>query len=903
MDICSINPVLIKQLNCNFKQIKKAFFHKGYINFVLMKKVYLQILLLLFISRVSYCTHNRAGEITYRQVSALTYEFTVTTFTYTLSPANRSELTVDWGDNTSSIAPLTNRTTLPGYYYHNTYVAQHTFPGPGTYVVMMQDPNRNFGVLNIPNSVNTVFSIETTLIISPWVGYNNTPELLNFPIDKAALHHVFIHNPAAFDIDGDSISYKLTTCTGEDGKPIQGYTLPAYSDSLTLNPVTGDLIWASPVDTGIYNIAMNIEEWRNKIKIGNIVRDMQIQVVNTDDNPPVNPPLNNYCVEAGDTVEFAVTSTDPDGDPVVQSMVGGPFQIGPDTATFVTDSSGYGFVTSTFRWITSCENVRKQPYYFVLKSEDVNNDVQLVDISNFYIRVLGKPPENLQANPASNEITLTWDTKSCGDADGYKIYRREGPSGFIPDSCENGVPEYTGYKLIDKVSGINNTTYTDNNAGEGLSQGIEYCYIITYDYPDGGEGFASNEACATLVPGLPAILNTSVTKVDATNGEIYLSWIKPRGIDTTKAPGPYVYRILRKQNADNNFSLLDSIVTTDLNDTVYYDTPLNTVQFPYYYSIELYNITPGNRFLIGTPEIASSLYLDIVPADNQLTLNFRKKVPWLNTEYIVYKLNETTQNFDSIGVTTKNNFIDDHLANGTKYTYKAKSIGWRPVDSLIFNNQNLSHIASGIPIDTVAPCPPILFVESHCDSMYNQLNWTNPNHSCANDVVKYNIYYSPTIADNLPLLDSIKSPNDTSYIHRPVETLAGCYYVTAVDSFGNESLPSGKQCIDNCLFYDLPNVFSPNGDNVNDIYVAMNLNNYVKKVNMKIYSRWGQLVFQTEDPLINWDGKDMKTKKLVSPGVYYYVCDVYEPRITGVEVRNIVGFIHVYTGKTTPRLN
>jgi len=64
---------------------------------------------------------------------------------------------------------------------------------------------------------------------------------------------------------------------------------------------------------------------------------------------------------------------------------------------------------------------------------------------------------------------------------------------------------------------------------------------------------------------------------------------------------------------------------------------------------------------------------------------------------------------------------------------------------------------------------------------------------------------------------------------------------------------------------------------------------------MKVYSRWGILVFQTSDPDINWDGKQMNSDNIVSPGVYYYIADVYENRLTGLEVRNIVGFVYVFT--------
>ena len=49
-------------------------------------------------------THNRAGEITYRQISDLTFEITIWTYTYTLSAADRPQLPVIWGDGTESIA-------------------------------------------------------------------------------------------------------------------------------------------------------------------------------------------------------------------------------------------------------------------------------------------------------------------------------------------------------------------------------------------------------------------------------------------------------------------------------------------------------------------------------------------------------------------------------------------------------------------------------------------------------------------------------------------------------------------------------------------------------------------------------------------------------------------------------
>jgi gliding motility-associated-like protein len=872
-----------------------------------MKRFLFILSALFLVSLNTMATHNRAGEITIKLISGYTYEVTVTTFTYTQSAANRSQLTVDWGDNSSSIAPLVSRTVLPNYYYHNIYTAKHTFPGPGIYQILMQDPNRNFGIVNIPNSVNVVFSIKTTMIISPEIGNNNTPVLLNFPIDKAALHHIFIHNPSAYDPDGDSLSYKLTVCTGQDGKPISGYVLPVFTDTFYVDPVVGDLVWNTPDDTGKYNVAMNIEEWRKGVKIGNITRDMQIQVYNTKNNPPVNPPLHNFCVKAGALIEFQMTTTDADLDSVKQKMTGGPFVVSSSPATFTKVASGRGFSTSTFTWQTTCDHIRNQPYQVTLKSEDVSRDISLVDIDNFSIKVLAPAPENLQAVATSTEIDLTWNQSNCGAVAGYQIYRREGSYVFSPDSCENGVPLSTGFRKIATVDGKSNIAYTDDNDGEGLVQGIQYCYLVTAYYADGGESFASNEACNSLVPGFPAILNVSVTDINEISGSIFVAWARPRNFDTLTAPGPYVFKIFRSMSQNPvDFVLIDSIPSETLNDTTYLDNPLNTIVYPYYYTVKMFNNTPGNRFEMkpGESEIASSLYIDIVPGDNQLSLDIRKKAPWINDSYVIYRQN-TSLGFDSIATTQVNKYVDTGLKNGVTYCYQVKSIGWRPIEGVTYNNANYSHENCGKAVDVTPPCAPILNVVSRCDSFINILTWTNPNRTCSNDIIRYNIYYSPDINSVPDSLTSTFSAVDTFFIHRMSEgvLLSGCYAVTAVDSFENESPSSARICVDQCIMYQLPNVFTPNDDNINDKFVSSNLNNVVQKVDMKIFNRYGQIVYETNDPAINWSGKYKNTNNKVPSGVYYYICDVYEPRISGTEIRTLVGFIHVYAeghaGETT----
>ncbi|MCS6819114.1 MAG: gliding motility-associated C-terminal domain-containing protein [Chitinophagales bacterium] len=50
----------------------------------------------------------------------------------------------------------------------------------------------------------------------------------------------------------------------------------------------------------------------------------------------------------------------------------------------------------------------------------------------------------------------------------------------------------------------------------------------------------------------------------------------------------------------------------------------------------------------------------------------------------------------------------------------------------------------------------------------------------------------------------------------------------------------------------MPTGFSPNGDGVNDVFRPLNKN--LKKFKLQIYNRWGELIFETDNPKIGWDG-------------------------------------------------
>jgi len=846
-----------------------------------------------------FATHQRAAEITFRHLSGLTYEITLTSYTNTLSPVNnaRNYLTINWGDGTSDLIPRVQSIFLPDTIRYNKYVGQHTFPGPSSspYVISCEDPNRNLGIMNIPNSVNIPMYIYSELTISPYITYDNSPILLVPPVDNACVNEPFYHNPGAYDPDGDSLSYKLVTCLGIQGMPIPGYTLPPPVNSCHINPVTGDFSWISPPQQGEYNIAILIVEWRNGLRIGCVERDMQINVVACNNRPPVIDSLSDTCVEAGHIMRFPVSAHDPDTtDMVTLTALGGPFILTPSPAYMEPDTAqGQGHVTSIFHWPTVCEHVKRNPYEVFFKAQDNGTPVRLVDIRSMKILVIGPRPQNLATSPVANTINLSWNPYTCTNATGFYIYRKSDSTGYVPAYCQTGVPAYLGYSKIATVNNITATSYLDDNNGAGLNRGLKYCYLVTAFFHDGAESYASNEACAELKKDVPIITNVSIKTTNLTLGSLYLAWSKPTQLDTVQAPGPYKYMVNRsRSDQPSQYTLIDSLF--NLNDTIRPDTLLNTLDYSFRYRIDIYNLTPGNYFFIGSSQPASSMYLTLSPSDKKMRLYWTNDVPWNNHIFTIFRSDAFDGIYDSVGFSVQPTYIDPKLVNGKAYYYKIKSRGSYSSGGFIDPIINFSQKKGGIPVDNVPPCPQVLGDSVICKEFTNYLHWKNPGDTCGTDIARYYIYFSPSTGSKPALIDSIMNPFDTVYVHKQPNSVVGCYSIIAVDSAGNRSDYSNTLCVDYtaCPVYTLPNFFSPNGDGINDFFVPIT-NSSVDHVDLRIFDRWGRLVFKTSDPAINWDGNDMNSKSACSDGTYFVVCDIYEITLAGLQERTLQGSLTI----------
>lgn len=857
-----------------------------------MKQVLYTFIFLIFGTIAAHATHERAGEIVYKHIDGLTYEVKIITYTYAPSPADRPELEIFWGDGTSSVLPRTLKLDLDPVIRRNEYVGQHTYPssGGGTFNISVEDPNRNYGIVNIPNSVNIPFFIETQLVINPFLGSNNSVELLNPPLDVGCVDRLYIHNPGAYDPDGDSISYKLTVCRGSGGQPIPGYTLPAASNEFIINPTTGDLIWDKPIVQGEYNVAFIVEEWRAGIRIGYVTRDLQIQVGACSNNPPVITTIPDTCVEAGSYLEFEIEATDPDDHMITLSALGSPFL--QDSSKAIMDPNpaiGDGTVSATFKWSTNCTHVQNNPHIVYIKAKDtLHDEISLTAYHNLNITVVAPAPEITSITPIGNSIELTWNKSVCENAAGYYIYRKAGFYGFEPGNCEIGVPAYTGYTRIASVEDINTLDFKDDNSGLGLIHGIEYCYMVTAYFSDGAESYASEEWCATLRKDLPVITNVSIENTGLSNGEIYVAWSKPTELDSNQLPPPYVYKVLRKDNSPVG-ETVEVATYFNLNDTLFADAGLNTEELQYSYQVELYNGETPNLEFIGSTVFAPSIFLNPVGSDKSIILNWNDDIPWTNEQFVIYRQNSSTQVFDSIGFTDVPTYVDTGLVNGQNYCYYVKTIGKYSASGFVEPIINLSQINCARAIDNVPPCAPDLTVDVNCLELKNELTWIYPD-TCADEELIYYIYYSYEESSDYILYDSTIMDSYTFVSEPP--SVVGCFAVTALDSLRNQSVFSNAECIDinECGRIWFPLVFTPNSDSYNDFFQADSVNS-IFKLELTIFNRWGLVVYETDDPFFQWDGRDHKNNGDCSPGVYFYEGIVSEYTLRGPVERRVRGSV------------
>jgi hypothetical protein len=576
-----------------------------------------------------------------------------------------------------------------------TYLFEHTFGAPGSYTISFIGENRNPGVLNMTNSSSQSFYVSTTITINPAYGRRNNSPVLRAPaIDKAAVGQVFLHNPAGYDADGDSLVYHLIDCRQVPTLPTAGslpqpvkclnYVLPddasitpgtmpvqvAYSGvpigrpgsrafiSQDIN--TGQITWNAPAKAGFYNVAFRVEEIRRTATgfrtIGNVVRDMQIIVTNAQNLPPVLTVPPDLCVVADTPVTLTVSATDGSGPNAPASNVTlTAFSGILPPATFRQNNVGTS-VTGTFRWtpgnssipppagspantpspsLTAVggSNVSDQPYLVVFRAEDASTSTtnpSLVDIRPVRITVVGPPPQNLRATPSGTPGGLVSTLT-------WNLYKYQNASEILIYRKENTSsfvpgPCDTGIPASAGYTQVGSVPVaaTSFSDNQGLVRGKTYCYRIYAKFPLPSGGASIASDEACLTFTGRSAM---LTNVDVNTTDVATGQITVKWTQPKTNVGAFTSPVYTLYRSVGNATPVQLPAITNISDTTYVDRGLNTVANQYTYTLTFSNTVNGVP-VVETAPTATSVRTSLAPngLTRTITVNWAYSVPWDNSK-------------------------------------------------------------------------------------------------------------------------------------------------------------------------------------------------------------------------------------------------------------------------------
>ena len=282
---------------------------------------------------------------------------------------------------------------------------------------------------------------------------NNSPTFTQYPTPFICANNLFCYNNGAIEIDGDSLSYELITPLNSNNGNTVTY-LGIYSaynpvgGSSTFDSTTGNFCVTPPnLLTSI--LAIRVNEYRNGIKIGSIIRDIQINVLScansyvslSGKNDSVTIDIldtNKYrsrinCPSPLDTLYFEINTLNNYPNNVEMTS-----NINISGANFTIDNNNTPNPKAIFEWIPTLADTINSPYFFTINIQDDNCPVP----SNFsfqYEIIIGS------SNISTKTETIS---PSCnGDNDGKISVLASGKSPPFNFEWNNGDTTSSIYNL------------------------------------------------------------------------------------------------------------------------------------------------------------------------------------------------------------------------------------------------------------------------------------------------------------------------------------------------------------------------------------------------------------------------------------------------------------------------
>lgn len=250
---------------------------------------------------------------------------------------------------------------------------------------------------------------------------NNSTTFSNPPVSFPCVGQTFCFNHGANDVDNDSLAYHLIAPKTGANTTVT-YIIPytpqqplASNPPVTFNPQTGD-ICMSPTMQQVTVLAVLVEEWKDGIFKGSVMRDIQVKSINCNNTLPYLTGINgtnNYSTSvcAQSPLTFTIQGFDPDpGQTITLS-----WNNGIPGATFTVNGS-----TATFSWTPGINDISNVPHCFTVTVQDDACPYNGLQTYAFCITVTGFT------------ITVNTTNSNCGASNGTATAIVNG-----------GVPPYT----------------------------------------------------------------------------------------------------------------------------------------------------------------------------------------------------------------------------------------------------------------------------------------------------------------------------------------------------------------------------------------------------------------------------------------------------------------------------
>ncbi|MBT30484.1 MAG: hypothetical protein CMO01_12570 [Thalassobius sp.] len=759
------------------------------------------------------------------------------------------------------------------YYSTQVRLSASIFNDPKGYYAVYERCCRNGSVQNIvdPGGAGQAFYMEFPAVVKdgePFV--NSTPKLFPPLSDYACINQPFQFDFSGTDADGDSLVYSLVTpLNGHSSRdepvpnfpqsgPYETVTFLSNYDSTKMIPGNPALrigkhtgfLEVTPSETGLFVFSVKCEEYRDGVKIGEVLRDFQMMVLDCKEaNAPtvfaettsgeILITTDTLVFEPGrldNCINFYVT--DPDDLTTLTTIIN---PIGFDDNDFIITSDQTGITNGgdTIMYsicLDECPIIKNQPYEIQIITADNSCSLPLRDTMSVYVLVPepNTPPDIFSDDIVFNEATGCYSAEVNTDEeisfevigtdpDGDPVKLSLIGNGFNPD--EEGM-YFSADSALAKVT----STFSWMPSCSNLPVDAEEA-VFNLQFVVGDIGVCGTKATDTICVDLKVISNPPPNNAPELSADKDLRMVE-EGVfyDTVRVGEEYILNLESYDIDSDSIRLVGEVEGYDFSDlNIFFGniSGFGLVRSRFYWRPTCHNIADvenGSTSEVFEFDFVTRDYKDCNNSEGDSIKLFlvliyevtEEDAPAINVAGAQY--NEAEKTFD---VTIESGKLLELDIEGQDET---KDLLTLRLNALNFDSEAVNMLFSNT--SGVSPVTTTLIWEPLCD------------------------YFNDSI-DNTYLVEMV------------VSNVSDCG-IAAADTI---NLRITLTDVQREAVEDFPNAFSPDGNNVNDEFEILVLppdlcNDMFEYI--EITNRWGDVVFYDENRDFKWDGGD-------SPeGVYYY---------------------------------